>query len=487
MGKVSIKKNVKPIKVTPKKKVPPKKKVTPKKKIEPIKEGQSQTQSVIVNVGSTGRKANISRKQSTKKPIQQPAQPSIISYNQPIFKQPIQQPTSLASSILATQQNPNVLAKELREQTTLQKALEEQNTQVDEPVVKANDLERIRSERIKKLDRKEEVKVEIKKQEPIRNALLSQLLSDKQDDTEEIKLLQPISTQTDLPFVTDSSTQTPNSTSFFPAVVTRRELGLLNRPATASENAILNQSLKYNLLDLRRGEERESHQSILLGRQIAEATAEAEEPSVQPEDIQPTPSDEETPLKQEEPKGASGMITQTETASEPTPLTQATVELGFGGLTEEPIQTSVGQILPPEPVSSTVLEVKEKNKKAKTILSPIQSTPTILQASEPEATILQAQPYVTETLVKDDGIPRAQVTEKEKTPSEQVKELWDSLKDQYGFQTSKASGRYKTTKEWVADIQSVQGYEDYKAPEKTTSNTLPPGPSKKQTAKKINI
>jgi len=365
--------------------------------------------------------------------------------------------------------------------------LEEQNTQVDEPVVKANDLERIRSERIKKLDRKEEVKVEIKKQEPIRNALLSQLLSDKQDDTEEIKLLQPISTQTDLPFVTDSSTQTPNSTSFFPAVVTRRELGLLNRPATASENAILNQSLKYNLLDLRRGEERESHQSILLGRQIAEATAEAEEPSVQPEDIQPTPSDEETPLKQEEPKGASGMITQTETASEPTPLTQATVELGFGGLTEEPIQTSVGQILPPEPVSSTVLEVKEKNKKAKTILSPIQSTPTILQASEPEATILQAQPYVTETLVKDDGIPRAQVTEKEKTPSEQVKELWDSLKDQYGFQTSKASGRYKTTKEWVADIQSVQGYEDYKAPEKTTSNTLPPGPSKKQTAKKINI
>ena len=93
MGKVSIKKNVKPKTVKQKQK-------------------QKQTQNVTVNIGSINKKRTRTKKKSQieKKPIQQPViAPSIISYNQPMFKQPtqpIQQPSSLASSILATQSAP---------------------------------------------------------------------------------------------------------------------------------------------------------------------------------------------------------------------------------------------------------------------------------------------------------------------------------------------------------------------------------------------
>ena len=69
--------------------------------------------------------------------------------------------------------------------------------------------------------------------------------------------------------------------------------------------------------------------------------------------------EEETPLKQAEQRGPAELITQTET-TETQPLTQATVEMGFGGLTEEPIQTSVGQFLPPEPVLQNELAVMEE-------------------------------------------------------------------------------------------------------------------------------
>ena len=143
MVKVSIKKNVKP---------------------KTMKQKQKQTQNVTVNIGSVGKKRGRSRKQPVKKPTQQPIYQPTISYNQPVFKQsnpqpssilasqPIAQPSSsLASSILATQSTPKVIAEEVKDQSTLRKALQEQNLQTDEPVTKGNDLERLRSARIKKL------------------------------------------------------------------------------------------------------------------------------------------------------------------------------------------------------------------------------------------------------------------------------------------------------------------------------------------------
>ena len=213
--------------------------------------------------------------------------------------------------------------------------------------------------------------------------------------------------------------------------------------------------------------------------QVDEPLKQAEEPSVQPEDIQ------STPLKQEEPKGATEMITQTETASEPTPLSQPTVELGFGGLTEESIQTSVGQILPEEPVSSTVLEVKEKKKKGKTILTPIGPPPQILQAQEVAPSILTGQPYVTETLVKDEpagGAPQAEATPilqiDEVIPGElygidQARALIQNLKKEGKLDKSvtmdkpsetAVSGKVKKSEEELTKIiNGVTGYENWKA------------------------
>ena len=95
----------------------------------------------------------------------------------------------MASSILATQSTPAIIKKEETQQTSLQKALQEQNTQIDEPVTKANDLERVRDARLKKLDKPAEEKKEINQEELYRIALLSQSLADQQDDTEEIKAL----------------------------------------------------------------------------------------------------------------------------------------------------------------------------------------------------------------------------------------------------------------------------------------------------------
>ena len=379
--KITIKKNVKP-------------KKTQKQQVKPSSASlkQTQKQSVTVNIGTniTKKRARTSpQKKPTTKPTTQPViAPSFQSFTQPIFKQPTQQPSSLTSSILATQSTPAIIKKEDVQQTSLQKALQEQNTQIDEPVSKANDLERVRDARLKKLDKKED--------ESVRSALFSQILSDKQDDTEEIKALQPISTQTDIPFLTDSSTQTPliinstNTTSYLPAVVAKRDLSLLTRRPTQSETLILNRNLGSNLLDLRRAEQRD----ILLGRgQPAEEAVEPftqEEESVAVEEVNPdVAAQQQNVLQQIKERGPAELIS--DRPSEPTPLTQPTVELGFGGLSDEPIQTSVGQFLPPEPVSQGALEIKETKKPPKTILEPLPKQPTILEGQAAEEPIITTE------------------------------------------------------------------------------------------------
>ena len=131
MVKVSIKKNIKP-------------------KTTKQKQKQTQKTNVIVNISSEVIKKKRGRPTRRSKIEKQPTKPSsqqpiTQSYNQPIFKQSTPQPSSLASSILATQATPKVIAEKVKQQSSLSKALQEQNT--DEPVTKVNDLERVRGER----------------------------------------------------------------------------------------------------------------------------------------------------------------------------------------------------------------------------------------------------------------------------------------------------------------------------------------------------
>ena len=121
-----------------------------------------------------------------------------------MFKQQlplVSQPSSLASSILATQEKPNVVAKEIKQETSLQKALIEQSTNIEEAKSKINELEKskketARAKRIEKLD-----KVMLRpmddafkmtsydNDQPIRRVLFNQHLADQGDDTEEINNL----------------------------------------------------------------------------------------------------------------------------------------------------------------------------------------------------------------------------------------------------------------------------------------------------------
>jgi len=126
MTKIIVKKNNKPMK-----------KLKQKQK-------QTQKQNVTVNIGTNiiKKRGRPRKSQPVKKPIQQPiprtsstiVAPSI----QPIFKQTI---PSLASSILATQEKPSIVAKENKDESALKKAIIEQNTN-KEIEKEVNDLEK---------------------------------------------------------------------------------------------------------------------------------------------------------------------------------------------------------------------------------------------------------------------------------------------------------------------------------------------------------
>jgi hypothetical protein len=461
MAKVVIKKNVKP-------------------KIVKQKQKQTQKTNVTVNIGTTPTKRKRGRpstKQPVKpvKPVQTSINPIIQSYNQPIFKQPNQQPTSLTSSILATQEKPKVVAEEVKEQTSLRKAIQEQNTQTEEPVSKVNDIERVRKERVKKFDKPkdtitENTIAEMKKEEPIRHALLGQILSDQQDDTEEINALK---------------FQTPEKQSFGTQTSTFDRKFNFGTSYDASQE--FNESIKKQydpVIDSAK-----KRNNMLRQRR----TITALEPIQTGEIIEPTEIIEqtnETPLDQPEQRGAAELVTQTE-PTDAQPLSRETVELGFGGLTEEPVQTSVGQFLPPEPVSQNELIKKKSSKKLPSILQAVEPPPPITQAQETPPPITEqvraADQYVTERLVKDEppgGAPLAQaevVESKSKIPSEgaQIEEKWNELKTAKLIKSSRTlkdeTKTRRTKEDLLAEINSVSGYEDFKPIPKPNR----PGPKKK--------
>jgi hypothetical protein len=192
MGKVSIKKNVKP---------------------RTVKQKQKQTQktNVTVNIGSISKKRGRPKRQSyieKKKPTQQPIYQPIVS-NQPIFKQTNPQPQSLASSILATQEKPKIVSNEIKQESAITRALVEQSTNTDDPENLVNDLEKtkkkviiptpVKPPTIRPIPVKPSFIRPIPVKPPfitpsqttetnsIRRSLLSQSLNDQGDDTEEIQ------------------------------------------------------------------------------------------------------------------------------------------------------------------------------------------------------------------------------------------------------------------------------------------------------------
>jgi hypothetical protein len=182
MGKVSIKKNVKP---------------------KTIKQKQKQTQktNVTVNIGSISKKRGRPKRQShieKKKPTQQPIYEPIV-FNQPIFKQTNPQPQSLASSILATQEKPKIVSNEIKQESAITRALVEQNTNTDDPENLVNDLEKTKKKVITPIPVKPSfiTPIPVKpsfitpsqttETNSIRRSLLSQSLNDQGNDTEEIQ------------------------------------------------------------------------------------------------------------------------------------------------------------------------------------------------------------------------------------------------------------------------------------------------------------
>lgn len=482
MTKINIKKNEKPQKKTKQ------------------KQKQTQKQNVTVNIGTNviKKRGRPKKAQPTKQTPTKQAQPiiapSFSSFNQPIFKPPIpQQQSSLASTILATQEKPKVVAEEKKEQTTLQKALQEQNS--NDPIeTKENDLERVRNKRVEKLEKQE------------REALTSQVLSNQQDDTEEIAQLIPQPKIKNIPYNTiDISSQTDflsTPLSRLPPITPTNTLFSLSSSEPTS-----------GLYGLRRYQQKKKLEANLILKQFQdlEGQLKAEEPFEEEAFATPTEAvNPEVAAQQEEVlskiKGRGPVELITETPSESTPLSQPTVELGFGGLSES-VQTSVGQFLPPAPVSQNELTVKESKKKAKSILKPIEPPPSITEEQETTPSILQdvraADQYVTQQLVKDEppgGAPLAESrvidpTEKIPTPLKQVIAKWNELKDQ-GLITSEitsepvksSSGSIyrpkRVLEDLLSEIQYIEGYDNWK-PTATSTKPGPKGNSKVVVAQAI--
>lgn len=160
-------------------------------------------------------------------------------------------------------------------------------------------MERVRSERIKKFDKP----VETIAEEPTRHALLSQILAEPQDDTEEIHALFAQSSQPDIPYVSEltlrpdvpSFRSTSTQTSRFTNAL--RGIGL--------ESVIPSSDILTPSRTPSRSEQRNRLLGTLPPLTFTQTTAvEPSEEVIQQE--------EEIPFKQPEPRGAIEMITQTE-------------------------------------------------------------------------------------------------------------------------------------------------------------------------------
>jgi hypothetical protein len=439
MSKISIKKNIGPTKKQ--------------------KQKQTQKQSVVVNIGAVGKTRRRTRqppRQSLKKSLTTQPPVAIAPTFAPSFfnRQPNQPNQSLLATpnqlLLAQQEKPKVLVEEVKEQSALRKALQEQNDETAEPVVKVNDLEKVRAQRVKKFE-PSVAPIETAKlygeEEPIRGGLLGQVLSQPSERTDETLGL--LSQQKQIPY---NPTGALSSLGFtFPGSiidVSEREAREEEAIATAFKG--------------RRGKEFKTRQALLEELKSFGIIVGADEALVEAQKGTRTLP----PLRREPQRGAAELVV--EDIAEPTPLTKQTSELGFGGLAEEPTQTDIA-FEPPEP------EPQPSSGEFLPIAPVSQTGLSILEAQQPPPPLL-AQPYVTERLVKEDlGPPEAEARVLEsRTEKTQIKELWDQLiRDGVLKASSKIDdrSRNKTRSELLADINTVSGYEDYKPVKQEVKNT----------------
>jgi hypothetical protein len=483
MSKISIKKNIGPTKKQ--------------------KQKQTQKQSVVVNIGAVGKTRRRTRqppRQSLKKSSTTQPPVAIAPTFAPSFfnRLPNQPNQSLLATpnqlLLAQQEKPKVLVEEVKEQSALRKALQEQNDQTAEPVVKVNDLEKVRAQRVKKFEPTTPIgqspytplAIETTKlygeEESIRGGLLGQVLSQPSERTDETLGL--LSQRKEIPY----------SPSGALSVLGIRIPGSIIDVAEreAKEEEAIATAFKG-----RRGREFRTRQALLGELKSLQAESLADEALVEAQkEMRTLP-----PLRREPQRGAAELVAIEDIGqspytplaiAEPTPLTKQTTELGFGGLAEEPTQTdiafeppepeqqpsSVGEFLPIAPVSQTGL--------------------SILEAQQPPPPLL-AQPYITERLVaegvygrspikEDTGPPEAEERVLEsRTEKTQIKELWDQLiRDGVLKASSKIDDRSKnkTRYELLADINTVSGYEDYKPVKQEVKNT---GKTPKKAAATLDI
>jgi hypothetical protein len=465
MSKISIKKNIGPTKKQ--------------------KQKQTQKQSVVVNIGAVGKTKRRTRqppRQSPKKSSTTQPPVAIAPTFAPSFfnRQPNQPNQSLLATpnqlLLTQQEKPKVLVEEVKEQSALRKALQEQNDQTAEPVVKVNDLEKVRAERVKKFEPTTPIETAklYREEEPIRGGLLGQVLSQPSERTDEtLGLLSQRSAARgdstkgakEIPYNPSGALSSLGFT--FPGSiidVAEREAKEEEAIATAFRG--------------RRGKEFKTRQALLGELKSLQAESLADEALVEAQkEMRTLP-----PLRREPPRGAAELVVEDIGQSpytplaiaEPTPLTKQTTELGFGGLAEEPTQTDIA-FEPPEPEFLPIAPVS-------------QTGLSILEAQQPPPPLL-AQSYVTERLVKEDiGPPEAEARVLEsRTEKTQIKELWDQLIREGVLKASSKiddRSRNKTRSELLADINTVSGYEDYKPVKQEVKNT---GKTAKKAAATLDI
>jgi hypothetical protein len=463
MVKVSIKKNVKP---------------------KTLKQKQKQTQNVTVNIGSINKKRTRTKKklQIEKKPIQQPViAPSIISYNQPTFKQspqqPIQpQPSSLTSSILATQSAPNIVSNENKIESALTRALVEQNTNTDtNPEELINDLERTRKKRIEKLDQPNPSLKKINKEEaidPIRTGLLGQILDEKEDDTEEINALIASSTVGGL-FRPTSTVPNPLRVIYDYTPTLSNPLSGVKVPTIPnplSRIGITSSSLT-NYLDSFLDEEQPPPSINLLDNQYYGGVEEAKNSE---------PPEEETPPTILQPAQPPPTILQP-VQPEPTILEQVPQEPNdnyeefsafIDNIPEPPIQEEPPKqeeapllnplnLQPIQPSPPTILEQSGTKKSLTESLKGAAEEPQAVETLQAEATpILQVENVIPGELY---GFDEALALFKKLKSEGKIDK---SVKQDKPSDTAQSGKVKKSEKDLTNDINKVEGYENWKAKSK---------------------
>lgn len=522
MSKISIKKNIGPTKKQ--------------------KQKQTQKQSVVVNIGAVGKTKRRTRQPTRQK--QPTTQPTFAPTFAPSFfnRLPNQSLLATPNQLITQQEKPKVLVEEVKEQSALTKAIQEQNDQTAEPVVKVNDLEKVRVQRVKKFEpsatpvgqspytpvlselspvplelspraaeraaeRAADSAIETAKlygeEEPIRRGLLGQVLSQPSERTDETLGL--LSQRKEIPYSPSGALSSLGFT--FSRAPVKGSIIDVAEQAAKEEEAIA------AAFKGRRGKEFKSRQALLGELKSLQAESLADEALVEAQkEIRTLP-----PLRREPQRGAAELVIEDIGQSpytplaiaEPTPLTKQTSELGFGGLTEEPIQTdiafeppepepyqaepdklqpkpkvfvepsSVGEFLPIAPVSQTGLSILEAQ----------QPPPPLLAQSAASGDSSKGTSYVTERLVKEDiGPPHAEARVLEsRTEKTQIKELWDQLIREGKLTASSKiddRSRNKTRSELLADINTVSGYEGFKPVKQEVKNT---GKSAKKAAATLDV